>query len=256
MRFAIVLSTLLLASTHALANCAEDLTRVQLAMPNATPDIQASLRDIVNQAVNRAKAQDGAGCESATVLGLQLLGLPKLQPVELSTPLAIPQSGSVNQPPNKPSDNSTSTSSSSAPSSKPPSNAQAAAAPAAGQTPTRPAADPAQPPAPAADAMARNEMAKGFYFSTRDLAGTSVKEAQNQNRILASSRALLSILKRPQSLMHLSIRVAYSVLMPAMLRFRFRRCGFLASGMRRQSTSQRSALRWLRRYQMPNLRHR
>jgi cytochrome c len=71
----------------ALAGCAEDLTRIQLALPSAAPDNRAAAQNLVSTAQARAKAQDGNGCTAATNEALKLLGLPNLAPLTLSTPV-------------------------------------------------------------------------------------------------------------------------------------------------------------------------
>jgi cytochrome c len=74
------------ASDAASAGCAEDLTRIQLALPNTAPDIQSRVSGLVSDALTKAKTKDGAGCEAATASALQSLGLPRLAPIVLSTP--------------------------------------------------------------------------------------------------------------------------------------------------------------------------
>jgi cytochrome c len=74
------------ASDAASAECAEDLTRIQLALPNAAPDIQSRIGGLISDALKKAKAKDGAGCEAATASALQSLGFPRLAPIVLSTP--------------------------------------------------------------------------------------------------------------------------------------------------------------------------
>src|ERR1700738_2115857 len=81
-------SLMLPASDAALAGCAEDLTRIQLALPNAAPDIQSRIGGLLSDALKKAKTKDGAGCEAATASALQSLGLPRLAPIVLSTPTA------------------------------------------------------------------------------------------------------------------------------------------------------------------------
>jgi cytochrome c len=71
----------------AFAGCAEDLTRIQLAAPSASPDIRAAVDGLVATAQARAKTSDFAGCTGATSEALNLLGLPNLAPITLSTPV-------------------------------------------------------------------------------------------------------------------------------------------------------------------------
>jgi cytochrome c len=67
--------------------CAEDLTRIQVAATSASPDIRAAVDDLVATAQARAKTNDFAGCAGATSEALNLLGLPTLAPITLSTPV-------------------------------------------------------------------------------------------------------------------------------------------------------------------------
>jgi cytochrome c2 len=71
----------------AFAGCAEDLTRIQLAGASASPDIRAAVEGLVATAQAGAKANDFAGCARATSEALNLLGLPILAPITLSTPV-------------------------------------------------------------------------------------------------------------------------------------------------------------------------
>jgi cytochrome c len=71
----------------AIAGCAEDLTRIQIAAPAASPDIRAAVNGLVATAQARARARDTSGCAGATVEALRLLDLPTLAPVTLSTPV-------------------------------------------------------------------------------------------------------------------------------------------------------------------------
>src|SRR3954451_9961538 len=76
------------ASEGARASCAEDLTRIQLALPKAPPDVQSRLSALVIEAAAEAKARDDSGCEGLTSQALQDLQLPVLPPLKLSTPIA------------------------------------------------------------------------------------------------------------------------------------------------------------------------
>jgi cytochrome c len=69
------------------AGCAEDLTRIQIAAPAASPDIRAAVNGLVATAQARARARDKSGCAGATTEALRLLDLPTLAPVTLSTPV-------------------------------------------------------------------------------------------------------------------------------------------------------------------------
>ena len=87
----------LLAAGPAFSGCAEDLTRIALALPSASPDIRAAAGDLLITAQARAKAKDGNGCSAATAEALRLLGLPNLAPLILSTP--VPGTDRQPQPP-------------------------------------------------------------------------------------------------------------------------------------------------------------
>jgi cytochrome c len=109
---AMFVATAVVGAGAALAGCAEDLTRIQLAAASASPDIRAAVDDLVATAQARAKANDLAGCVGATSEALNLLGLPILAPIVLSTPVPgidrqpqPPQpavSGSQAPPPDRP----------------------------------------------------------------------------------------------------------------------------------------------------------
>ena len=87
----------LLAAGPAFSGCAEDLTRIALALPSASPDIRAAAGDLLITAQARAKAKDGNGCSAATAEALRLLNLPNLAPLTLSTP--VPGTDRQPQPP-------------------------------------------------------------------------------------------------------------------------------------------------------------
>jgi cytochrome c2 len=73
---------------EARAACAEDLTRIQLATPNHAPQLRARLQQLTQDGEAKARRGDAQGCEADTKQALQLLQLPVLGPVALSTPLA------------------------------------------------------------------------------------------------------------------------------------------------------------------------
>jgi cytochrome c len=130
------------ATEHARASCAEDITRIQLALQRASPEMQSRLSALVTQAETKARARDVAGCEGATSQALQALQLPVLPPLRLSTPMAGPNERARA---NQPSDPATSTTGASA---DPRSGARAqvgAANP--NPAPTTPTAGPAGGPA-------------------------------------------------------------------------------------------------------------
>jgi cytochrome c len=80
-------ASVVLGAQAASAGCAEDLTRIQLAVPAASPDTRAAVSGLVATAQARAKARDKSGCAGATAEALRLLDLPVLAPVTLSTPV-------------------------------------------------------------------------------------------------------------------------------------------------------------------------
>jgi len=79
--------SVVLGAGAASAGCAEDLTRIQVAAPAASPDIRAAVNGLVATAQARARARDKSGCAGATTEALRLLDLPVLAPVTLSTPV-------------------------------------------------------------------------------------------------------------------------------------------------------------------------
>jgi hypothetical protein len=102
---AILLSGAALSSlvpTIAWASCAEDLTRIQTALPRAAPDVQTRIEPLVTEAEAKLKARDAAGCDAAAAQVLQLLQLPALPPRQLSTPMAGPQEPARANKPSEP----------------------------------------------------------------------------------------------------------------------------------------------------------
>lgn len=81
------IASIVLGAGAAAAGCAEDLTRIQLAAPAASPNTRAAVNGLVATAQARARARDKAGCAGATAEALRLLDLPDLAPVTLSTPV-------------------------------------------------------------------------------------------------------------------------------------------------------------------------
>jgi cytochrome c len=92
-----VVASAILGIGAAVAGCAEDLTRIQVALTSASPDIRAAVGDLVSTAQARAKVQDGGGCAAATSEALRLIGLPNLAPFPMSTP--VPGTDREPQPP-------------------------------------------------------------------------------------------------------------------------------------------------------------
>jgi cytochrome c len=81
------IASVVVGTGAAFAGCAEDLTRIQIAAPAASPDIRAAVNGLVATAQARARARDTSGCAGATTEALRLLDLPTLAPVTLSTPV-------------------------------------------------------------------------------------------------------------------------------------------------------------------------
>ena len=94
------IASVVLGAGAASAGCAEDLTRIQLAAPSASPDIRAAVNGLVATAQARARARDTGGCAGATTEALRLLDLPTLAPVTLSTP--VPGVDRRTEPPHPP----------------------------------------------------------------------------------------------------------------------------------------------------------
>ncbi len=91
-----------LSPTLVWGSCAENLTRIQAALPRAAPDVQSLALPLVTAAQERLKARDAAGCEAAALQVLQLLQLPMLPPIQLSTPWAGPQELAHSNKPSEP----------------------------------------------------------------------------------------------------------------------------------------------------------
>jgi cytochrome c2/sporulation protein YlmC with PRC-barrel domain len=91
-----------LGTTVVWASCAENLTRIQTALPSAAPDAQARAAPLVTEAEARLKTRDAAGCEAATSQALQLLHLPVLPSLQLSTPMAGAQEPARANKPSEP----------------------------------------------------------------------------------------------------------------------------------------------------------
>jgi cytochrome c len=81
------IASVVLGIGAAFAGCAEDLTRIQIAAPAASPDIRTAVNGLVATAQARARARDKSGCAGATTEALRLLDLPTLAPITLSTPV-------------------------------------------------------------------------------------------------------------------------------------------------------------------------
>jgi cytochrome c2 len=76
------------SSTTAIASCAEDLTRIEIAASSTTSEIRSNTLQLPRNAEAKAKRKDFAGCEVAVQQALRVLQLPTLAPLKLSTPAA------------------------------------------------------------------------------------------------------------------------------------------------------------------------
>lgn len=199
------------------ASCAEDLTRIQTALPKATPEVESRVAPLVSEAEAKAKAKDGAGCDAATRQALQLLQLPPLAPFQLSVPIVTPGGPART---NKASDTAASPSTASrdaggggsiSGNAAPPQAAgpgrnqqgqaggmqaqsQAQALPSQTQNTAAPSQGAAPAPTPAAQATsapqasdratASNVQETPYFVSARDLLGVAVLDHDNRARTL------------------------------------------------------------------------
>lgn len=173
-----------LMNNAAWAGCAEDLTRIQLALPGAAPDIQSRASALITDARNKAKAKDGAGCEASTTLALQSLDLPRLAPIVLSTPTT--QQAESNSPSavqvkvaSTAADNVTSTAK-----ANPSAQEPKAPAPVIQASP----APPTQAPAPAASGGAEPNK---FFIVTSDVIGLDVTNSNATGETLGRLSSLI-----------------------------------------------------------------
>ncbi|HLH97164.1 MAG TPA: c-type cytochrome [Xanthobacteraceae bacterium] len=97
------------------ATCAEDLTRIELALPNVSADLRAQVEPRVKDAQEKARQRDGNGCTRETAQILRQLNLPVLAPIALSTPVANQPPAAQANMPGKPSAESRSEQAESAP---------------------------------------------------------------------------------------------------------------------------------------------
>jgi cytochrome c len=188
-------SSMLPASDAASAGCAEDLTRIQLALPSAAPDIQSRISGLVSDAVKKAKTKDGAGCETATASALQSLGLPRLAPIVLSTPTTQQTGDNASGPAQ--SSQPTATASNTAPTApaKPPaggSQAPAQTAPEKPATPATPTATTTQarsaPASASADGVTQTNQ---FFVVSSDVIGLDVTNTKDPNQTLGKLSSII-----------------------------------------------------------------
>ncbi|MPZ39208.1 MAG: c-type cytochrome [Rhizobiales bacterium] len=163
-----------------LAACAEDLTRIQMAMATATADIRATVAGLVTNAQASAKAGDGVGCSITTGEAMRLLGLVALPPMVLSTP--VPGTDRKPHPP-APSATSAAAAAASArsrptadasPKKKEESDKQAGAPPSTLGQAASPTQSPAQDRSTSKDWYVTTSNLVGQHVTTQDRPGTSV----------------------------------------------------------------------------------
>jgi cytochrome c len=73
------------------ARCAEDLTRIELALPSAPAEVKQRVQPLLRDAQAEARKPNSTGCDEKTAQALDLLQLPHLAPLVLSTPIADAQ---------------------------------------------------------------------------------------------------------------------------------------------------------------------
>lgn len=207
-----------LGSSMAQASCAEDLTRIQTSMERAKSDLLPRLQALVDEAQARARARDSAGCEAATSQALQLLQLPVLPPVKLSTPMTDSGDPARADKPSKPAASPDKASPDGRAGSQGPDAGQAGQTqsqqiPTASQNPPR---SPFTPPQGRSSSQAGQQSSKAappdfpLFLSSRDLIGIDVMDRDNSGHNLgrvdnliidrASGRTLYVLLK-PESLL-------------------------------------------------------
>jgi cytochrome c2 len=191
----LLVSLTLPASDAASAGCAEDLTRIQLALPNAAPDIQSRISGLVSDALEKARTKDGAGCEAATASALQSLGLPRLAPIVLSTP-TTQQTGS-NAPGPAQSSQPTAVANNTAPTApaQPPtggSQAPPQTAPANSAAPAAPIASATQAKsAPASGPADGVTQTNQFFVVSSDVIGLDVTNINDPNQTLGKLSSII-----------------------------------------------------------------
>jgi cytochrome c2 len=191
----LLVSLILPASDAASAECAEDLTRIQLALPNAAPDLQSRIGGLLSDALRKAKSKDGVGCEAATASALQSLGLARLAPIVLSTP-TTQQTGSNTSGPAQSSQptGTANNAASTAPAGPPTGGSQAPAQtaqanPAALATPTAPTTQAKSAPASGpADGVTQTNQ---FFVVSSDVIGLDVTNTNNPSQTLGKLSSIV-----------------------------------------------------------------
>ena len=195
-------AALLCLSATAWASCAEDLTRIQIALPKASPDVQSRVGAFVSEAEAKAKAKDGAGCDAATRQALQLLQLPPLPPLQLSVPMAAPEEPARANQSSGPAESSMmaspdprtggSNTGRVAPSQTTDQGASQAEQPGgAGQSQAQTPGQPQGPATSAQSAAQADEQQAQHVVSARDLLGVDVRDQDDHGRTLGSVGNLL-----------------------------------------------------------------
>jgi len=149
---------------------------------------------LVSDAVKKAKAKDGAGCNVATAAALQSLGLPRLAPIILSTPTT--QAGNTASGQTQPKQPSTVANSSAraAPAKSRTQGAQAPAqtaqaSPAAPSTPATPPG--AAKPASASGTATGNAPTNQFFIVSSDVIGLDVTNTNDPNQTLGKLSSII-----------------------------------------------------------------
>jgi cytochrome c2 len=171
------------ASDAASAGCAEDLTRIQLALPSAAADLQTRISGLVSDALKKAKTKDGAGCEAATASALQSLGLPRLAPIVLSTP-TTQQTGDNASGPAQSSQPTANNTAPTAP-AKPPAGGSPALAQTAPETPT---ASSTQAKSAPADGVTQTNQ---FFVVSSDVIGLDVTNTNDPSQTLGKLSSII-----------------------------------------------------------------
>jgi cytochrome c len=190
----LLVSLTLPASDAASAGCAEDLTRIQLALPNAAPDIQSRISGLVSDALKKAKTKDGVGCEAATGSALQSLGLARLAPIVLSTPTTQPAGNNASGPTASSQSTAVANNTASTTPAQPPTGGSQARTQTARENPVAPAA-------PTATSQAKSAPASGpadgvtqtnqFFVVSSDVIGLNVTNTNDPNQTLGKLSSII-----------------------------------------------------------------
>jgi cytochrome c2 len=182
----VFVSSMLLASGHARASCAEDSTRIQLVLPAAAPDVQSRVTALVSDALAKAKAKDGAGCAAATASVLKDLGLPPLAPIVLSTPTTQQAANNASGQAQTTPSSAVANDATSAGPSHPPAKGSQAPAQTAQAAPAALAVCASPPGADksASGAVAGNTQTNHFFVVSSDVIGLAVANPNDANQTL------------------------------------------------------------------------